>query len=284
MRRWFFSVLSLFLLSAVEAKAREVSYSGGEIPVYVTPGEPTQIVFPEEISGGFKRKHAALSLERRENSLIVFAHPEIPYEGEAVLVFLANDQSFALRILPADDDNPRDWYVRINDNRDSYQSNERHDQDPRMKVAGFPHPSTVPGLMRELVLRAEFGKRSSIEGYRRSNRYVGEVVLDDGTLEVKVDEIVLGSKYWGYILQVENRLQTGQKLNPATFRLDGTRAISAKRWELSARPTTAEQRIAEGHISKIYVVTEAHKRKRLRAEPHRGDDNDRPAVGAYQLS
>ena len=62
------------------------------------------------------------------------------------------------------------------------------------------------------------------------------------------------------ILNVENLLETGQRINPATFRLDGTRAVAAQRWELSPRPVTAEQKIAEGHRGKIYVVTKAHKR------------------------
>ena len=254
------AVMAIALVS-VDAFAREVQYSGKEVPVYVTPGEPTQITFPRDIKGGFKRKHSALALERQNNFLVVFAQPEIPYEGEALLVHLSDDRSFALRILPSDDDNPRDEFVKLQDTRDE---NIVYDpeklKDKRILQAGFAPPSTVPGLMREMILLAEFGKRTPIEGYRRSNRYTGETVLHDGTMEVKIDEIFMGSSYWGYVLNVENLLETGQKLNPATFRLDGTRAVAAQRWELSPRPATAEQKIANGHQGKIYVITRSHRR------------------------
>lgn len=253
-----FAAAALF---AGEALAREVQYSGNELPVYVTPGEPTQITFPDDIKGGFKRKHSALALERQNNFLVVFAQPEIPYEGEALLVHLADDRSYALRILPSDDENPRDEFVKVQDIRDDYTSDAVEEgMDARIRQLGFPSPATVPGLMREMILVAEFGRRQSPEGYRRSNRYTGETVLHDGTVEVKIDEIFMGSQYWGYVLNVENLLETGQKLNPATFRLDGTRAVTAQRWELSGRPITAEQKIANGHQGKVYVITRAHRR------------------------
>ena len=147
----------------------------------------------------------------------------------------------------------------MNDDRAIAQGTEVASGDVRLSQGGFPHPSTVPGLMRELVLRSEFGKLKKIMGYRISKRLAGEVVLHDGTMEVRIAEVVLGPKYWGYILKVENLLDSGQKLNPATFRLDGTRAIAAATWSLSPKPRTAEQKTAQGHISKVYVVTKAHR-------------------------
>ena len=252
--------LAAVAVCGVDAHAREVQYGGKEIPVYVTPGEPTQITFPTDIKGGFKRKHSALALERQNNFLVVFAQPEIPYEGEALLVHLKDDRSYALRILPSDDDNPRDEFIKLNDTRDEYIDTEGGGASTRVLQRGFPNPATVPGLMREMILIAEFGKRNPIEGYRRSNRYTGETVLHDGTVEVKIDEIFMGANYWGYVLSVENLLETGQRINPATFRLDGTRAVAAQRWELSPRPVTAEQKIAKGHHGKVYVITRAHKR------------------------
>jgi hypothetical protein len=112
-------------------------------------------------------------------------------------------------------------------------------------------------LVRELILVAEYGKQRNIPGYRRSNKYTGETVMHDGSIEAKIDEIFMGPDYWGYVLNVENLLDTTQKLNPASFRLDGTRAVSAQRWELSARPQTAEQRLAKKHVAKVYIVTRA---------------------------
>ena len=64
-----------------------------------------------------------------------------------------------------------------------------------------------------------------------------------------------GPNLRGYVLDVKNLLDTTQKINPASFRIDGTRAISANSWELAPRPLTAEQEIARKDAIKVYVVT-----------------------------
>lgn len=254
-------ILSLVLVSLGSlAHARDVNYSGNEIPVYVTPGEPTQITFPSKISGGFKRKHTSLALERQGNFLVVFAQPEIPYEGEALLVHLDDKRSYAVRILPADDDNGRDEFIKIKDLREDEGVEGNGTPDNKFPNAGYAPPTIVPGLMREMVLITEFGKRGGIQGYSRSNTYTGETVLHDGTIQAKIKEMFLGSNLWGYVIEVENLLDTSYKINPAAFRLDGTRAVMAERWELSARPETSEQLLANAHKAKVYIVTKALKR------------------------
>lgn len=252
------SVFTLLLMSDVQA--RDVEYSGSEIPVYVTPGEPTQITFPSKIAGGFKRKHTSLALERQGNFLVVFAQPEIPYEGEALLVHIDDRRSYALRILPSDDENRRDEFINIRDTRDDYFNDGDGVKDERFPVQGYAPPSIVPGLMREMILIAEFGKRGGIPGYSRSNTYSGETILHDGTIQAKIKEVFLGSSLWGYIIEVENLLDTTYKINPAAFRLDGTRAVLAERWELAARPQTAEQALSNGHKANLYIVTRSLKR------------------------
>ncbi len=242
------------------AFARDINYTGNELAVYVTPGEPTQVTFPSKISGGFKRKHTSLALERQGNFLVIFAQPEIPYEGEALLVHLDDKRSYALRILPADDENPRDEFVNINDLREGNGDESSGSPDNRFPNIGYAPPSVVPGLMREMVLVTEFGKKKGVRGYKRSNTYTGETILHDGTISAKIKEMFLGSNLWGYIIEVENLLDTTYKINPAAFRLDGTRAIMAERWELAAKPLTAEQELANAHKAKVYVVTKAYKR------------------------
>jgi hypothetical protein len=259
-------VLSIFVTGALalfistDAYARDVDYGGSEIPVYVTPGEPTQITFPSKIAGGFKRKHTSLALERQGNFLVVFAQPEIPYEGEALLVHIDDRRSYALRILPSDDDNRRDEFINIRDTRDDYFNDGDGVKDERFPVQGYAPPTIVPGLMREMILIAEFGKRGGIPGYSRSNTYTGETILHDGTIQAKVKEMFLGNALWGYIIEVENLLDTTYRINPAAFRLDGTRAVLAERWELAARPQTAEQAIANAHKANLYIVTKSLKR------------------------
>ena len=259
---FFAGALTAVLCAAQYAYARDVDYQGSEIAVYVTPGEPSQITFPGDIGGGFKKKHSSLALERKGNFLVVFAQPEIPYEGEALLVLLQDKRSYALRILPSDDDNKRDEFIVIRDTRENIEgpSGGPGSVDEFIQGRGYTSPALVPGLMRAMILSSEKGLRGGIEGYRRSNRYTGETILHDGTVEAKIKEIFMGTDFWGYVIEVENLLDTNYKLNPATFQLDGTRAVSAERWELAPRPVTAEQKLAGGHRGNIYIITAAQRR------------------------
>lgn len=248
-----------WFLVAIPAFAREVRYVGAEQTVYVNPGEPTQVLFPGKVVGGFKSKNSPVALERDGNFLVVFAQPDLTEEGAAILVILEDKRSFAVRVTPASDDHARDEVAKIIDDREDTDYEAGPGGPDFTPQAGYAPPTFPSGLVREMVLVAEFGKRKNIPGYRRSNRYTGETVLHDGAVEVKIDEIFMGSDYWGYVLSAENLLDTNQKLNPATFRLDGTRAVSAERWELAARPQTAEQKVSGAHKAKIYVVVKAGK-------------------------
>ncbi|MFN9956695.1 MAG: hypothetical protein ACK55I_26640, partial [bacterium] len=113
----------------------------------------------------------------------------------------------------------------------------------------YAPPSKVSGLMREMALVAEFGK-ATIAGYQMSEKFKGQTVVSDGAILAKIDKIFVGPNLWGYVLDTTNLLDHSQKLNPATFRIDGTRAVSAARWELSARPLNVEQQISGAHMSK----------------------------------
>ncbi|MCB0360687.1 MAG: hypothetical protein KDD44_13660, partial [Bdellovibrionales bacterium] len=188
--------------------------------------------------------------------LIVFAQPSLPPEGEALIVHLNDKRTYALRILPATDIDARDDFVTIIDDRPPEVEEVAPDQK-KEQPRDFAPPTVVSGLMREMILLAEFGKSKGIPGYRRSTRYAGETVLDDGTISARIKEIYMGPDLWGYVLDVENLLDTNQKINPATFRLDGARAVSAERWDLAPRPLTAEQKITNAHKANVYVITRA---------------------------
>lgn len=251
-----FSVLTFAVTGAVsDACAREVKYDGSEVNVYVKAGEPTQVSFPGTILGGFKKENSAIALEREGNFLILFAQQHLDIDGEVIIVHLEDNRSYSLRFIPEDDTNPRDSSIEIQDTRQPVDTGDDEEQ-PQNNFKQAP-TNRVAGFMREMVLTAEFGKRKGIPGYRRSNRFSGETLLHDGAIEAKIDEIFVGSNYWGYVISVENLLDTNQVINPATFQLDGTRAISASAWQLSPRPRTEEQEIANAHRAKIYVITRA---------------------------
>jgi hypothetical protein len=250
---------ALCLGLASDVFARDVDYLGKEETIYVTPGEPTQIAFPGQILGGYKRKRSSLSLERQDNYLILFGRPELPAEGEAIIVILDDRRSYALRVLPSSDSNGRDELITIKDDREiDPEVVAPNGQTPQAdQPVGYAPSNTVSGLMREMILMAEFGRQKPIAGYRRSNKYSGETILQDGALKATIDEMYLGSDLWGYVVTVENLVDSTQRINPASFRLDGTKAVVAERWELAARPLTAEQQVANEHTTKLYIITKS---------------------------
>ena len=252
-------LLSLTVVVAT-AQARDIEYKNQEVQVNVNPGEPTQIHFPGVVQGGFKKKRSSLSLDKRDQDLVIFASDSIGKTGEAILVRLDDGRSYSMRVTKASDESPRDATVRIVDKRDHSITSDDSEEEPEYVDKNYPKApaNSVAGLLREMVLVAEFGK-DKVQGYRVSDSYKGEQVLNDGTMQAKIDKIFIGSNYWGYVIDTQNMLDQTQKLNPATFRLDGTRAVSAQRWELAPQPLTAEQQVAAQHMSKVYVVTRARK-------------------------
>lgn len=249
--------LGLMLSVASTAYARDVEYSNQEVAVRVNPGEPTQIQFPGTIAGGFKRKNASLSLDKKNEDLIVFAQESIPDQGEAIIVRLEDGRSYSIRIQRASAEFPRDDFIKMNDSRDASLPTDEEEPAYREKKFEYAPATQVSGLVREMMLVTEFGK-NSISGYRSSERYKGQVVLDDGAVRGVVDKIFVGPNLWGYVVDAQNLLDQTQKINPATFRLDGTRAVSANNWELAPRPLNTEQQVAGKDKSKIYIVTRAH--------------------------
>ena len=246
--------LALALIST-NAFARDIDYQGAEVAVNVTPGEPTQIKFPGEIQGGFKKNLSSLHLDRKDSDLIVFASEGINAEGEAIIVRLKDGRSYSVRMRLADSLHPRDDVVKIDDKNISF-VDEEEEKAYKDRKFDYAPPTTVSGLMREMVLFSEFGKKS-IPGYRVSDRYRGETVMSDGAMKATVDVIFIGTNLWGYVIDAENQIDQTVKVNPATFRLDGTRAVSAKQWELAPRPINVEQQIASKDKTKIYVITRA---------------------------
>jgi hypothetical protein len=251
-------LLVLLALLASSAFARDVTYEEGEIEIRVNPGEPTQLQFPGPVAGGFRKSASVLNVSPKDNDLVIFSGENLSAAGESIIVRLQDGRSYAVRVLRATPDAPRDPLVSILDARAAPNTGEEEDpiyRDPNFEYAP---PSQVAGLMREMILHAEFGKKN-IPGYRISEAYKGQPVLNDGTVMATVDKILIGPNLWGYVLDTANMLDTPQLLNHASFRLDGTRAIVFEKAELAAKPLTVEQQISQGDKSKVYIVVKARK-------------------------
>ena len=234
--------------------ARDVEYKDSEISIFVKPGEPTQVQFPGDLSGGFKKKGSSLSIDQKDTDLIVYATDRLPGDGEAIIVRLKDGRSYSLRVKRAGEGKDRDDVVRVEDGSRSILSEEEDGPRQNAPVLSKAPPTHIAGLMREMVLVSEFGK-ATIPGYRETTRYHGQTVLSDGTVEAKIDRIFIGPNLWGYVLDAKNMMDQSQRLNPASFRLDGTRAIMAQNWELAPRPLNIEEQVSGKHDSKVYIVT-----------------------------
>lgn len=252
------SLLAFFSITG-EAFSRDVMYKDSEVDVFVTPGEPTQIQFPSKVLGGFKKKLSAISLDKKGNDLVIFSTEKISDSGESMIVRLDDGRSYTIRVRKSNGMDNKDTLIRIIDKSQSIitSSGEELDNDANKGMtSGFAPATKVSGLMREMVLASEFGK-GAINGYRATDKYRGETVINDGSIHATIDTIFIGTNLWGYVLDVKNLLDVSQKLNPATFRLDGTRAVSFEKWELSPQPLNIEEQIAKGHKTKVYIVTKA---------------------------
>lgn len=248
---------TVLLGTSTPAFAREVQYQSGdpEIDVFVNVGEPTEIVFEGGvIKDGFKNSNAAVAIENKGNALIVFGKSNLGNEGAAILVRLEDGRSYPIRIMKSSQDNPRDATILIEDGKGAFGPEEEAQPPYKERNYDYAPASKVSGLMREMVLVSEFGKKA-IPGYTESTRYKGQTVVSDGAVLAKIERIFIGANLWGYVLDTTNLLDQSQKLNPATFRIDGTRAISASSWELAARPLNIEEQIANKHNAKVYIVT-----------------------------
>ncbi|MBX7139293.1 MAG: type-F conjugative transfer system secretin TraK [Oligoflexia bacterium] len=244
-------------VGATAALARDLEYAGSEVEVRVLPGEPTQMQFPGTISGGYKKKLSAISIDRKGSDLVIFANEGISEAGESLIVRLEDGRSYSIRTKRASQEHPRDDIIKLNDQHGAMiaasDEEEPHTRDRQFQYAP---PNQVSGLMREMMLMAEFGK-TAVPGYRVSENYKGETVLNDGTMIAKIDKILIGPNLWGYVIETQNMLDQTQRLNPASFRIDGTRAVAAERWELAPRPLNVEEQISGKDKAKIYVVTRA---------------------------
>ena len=247
------------VVGALNAYARNVEYSSGqgELEVWVNVGEPTELIFEGgKIKDGFRNSNSGIAIDKKDSSLIVFGKETMRDTGEAILVRLEDGRSYPVRIRRASPENPRDAQVVISDAKGIMGGEEEEPAPFKDRSYEYAPPSKVSGLMREMVLVAEFGKKT-IPGYTLSERHKGETVVSDGAVLAKIDKIFIGPNLWGYVLDTTNLLDQSQKLNAASFRIDGTRAISASNWELAARPLNVEEQIAAKHNAKVYIVTRA---------------------------
>lgn len=262
MARYAYNLLAALALAvlpcSMPAFARDVQYQQGEgeIEIYVNIGEPTEIMFEGgQIKDGFHNSNAPIAIQNKGSALILFGKQNMTPEGAALIVRLNDGRSYPIRVRVASAENPRDAQILIEDGKGAFGAEEEQPPEGYTERSyEYAPASKVSGLMREMVLVAEFGKKG-IPGYTISDKYKGQAVVSDGSILAKIDRMFIGPNLWGYVLDTTNLLDQSQKIQPATFRIDGTRAVSASSWELAARPLNVEEQISNKHNAKVYIVT-----------------------------
>ncbi|MCS6893076.1 MAG: type-F conjugative transfer system secretin TraK [Deltaproteobacteria bacterium] len=242
----------LLVCFATLLSSRELEYSSGDLEVFVMPGEATQIQFPDNVAGGYKKQGSVISVDKAGTDLIIFAQDKLPADGEVVLVRLQDGRSYSVRVKQAPDAASRDATVVVRDSRPKLTVQD-DDELPKYRDRQFLYPNQyqIAGLMRELVLVTEFGK-AGIPGYRISESGAGQVVVNDGRVQAKLLKMYLGPQLWGYVLEAENKSNEHVKIDPALFKVNGTRAVSMNKWELA--PASAA---GEDSRALVYVITKA---------------------------
>src|SRR5262245_36325446 len=114
-----FTLLSILAVFPAASYARDVEYADEEVSVRVTPGEPTQIRFPGLVAGGYMKSYSAISLEKKDSDLIIFANEKIDESGEAIVVRLKDGRSYSVRLQKASAEHPRDDVIKLRDKRGS---------------------------------------------------------------------------------------------------------------------------------------------------------------------
>src|SRR5436190_13252550 len=130
--------IGLILLAPALSFARDLDYNDEEIAIRITAGEPTQVRFPGIVAGGYKKNFSAISLEKKDSDLIVFANDKIDESGEAIVVRLQDGRSYSVRFQKATPENPRDDVVKVRDKRGSVISSSDEDE-PAYKEKKFDY-------------------------------------------------------------------------------------------------------------------------------------------------
>lgn len=218
--------------TAVLPKSRV--WMSDETHVFVSPGEPTQVIFPAIVKEVFKQKRSTLLLDKQKNNLTVYTTPEKPSSwGERILVHLDDGRSYEIRVFAATLEHPRNASVNIADEQ-------------------FPQP--VDGLMNAMIRVAELNMRRGIRGYRDSRGYAGQIILKDDAIQAKIHKLFQGKSLSGYIIEVENLTTVPQHLDIERFRLDRTRAIQLQKEILAPRTESSDKKASKGFV---YIVVGA---------------------------
>jgi len=100
-------------------RERTVEYAGKQVDIFLFPGKPTKVIMPTRVMGSFKRKRSLHYYVDKENNntLIYYALPTLPIEGEAGLYHCDNRLAYAINARRVQHENERDVIVYIVDGR-----------------------------------------------------------------------------------------------------------------------------------------------------------------------
>ena len=166
--------------------------------------------------------NSSLAVERSGEFLVVFAQPELPLEGEVLLVQLTGQRSYAMRILPETKDHPHDECVTVADKPDlakskfmkgdcrhiSYCEDGRHSARRCKEAEVFVRPSKATQLHFPGKIIGGFKRKKPIIYLYPKETTEVSVTLDfDGVIEASHPALSLPEKRWKVIAHPDGRIR-----------------------------------------------------------------------------
>lgn len=233
---WLAGVLVVLLsTAAAPAWARVVEDTGQEIAIRVARGHTTEVVFSEGIHQVVTSLGKdALSLETAGGRL--YLSPLVDEVQGTVFVVLESERSIPLALVPATAAGPQDVSVRV--------------LSPAREAGAAPAPPdalTPLGLLRRMVLRQEIpGVQVAAGGARE--------VYNDQAVRLTLAEVWRASQLEGDVLVAENLRTIWIQLPIERIHFPGLLAIHAEAEVLAPHPTTAEERLAQRHRTRLFLI------------------------------
>lgn len=224
---------NILIILTFNVHARVIEFDGQQIIVRVTQGRTTQVELPEAVANiitGIDQNK--LSLEHSKNR--IFIHPIIFIEGD-IFVITENNHSYPFSLVIGEESN-RDVTVVVNHAAMKAQE----------KLKTFRHEPSV--LLRAMMMGKE------LEGIDIVAHH-SEIIYNDGSIIIRLEKTFMTpSNLRGYVMIIENISDLDLNIPLQKIYFDGLIAIAAEREFLSRKPITPDEKMANNHISKLYMI------------------------------
>jgi len=253
------ALLSLSASADCERRTRTISYAGDPEKVFISPGQFTEVIFPEELAAVLPERPEGLSFH--ENAFpdrLFFTTEDKAYVGNVILQG-ASGQSYHLQLLARQ--GCADTTVTVERAGDSKTAKKAKKQG--LGDAG-PQDRPEVRLLRAMVTD------QSLRGFdrREADGELGSrMVYEQGPVALFLHEIYEGRRYTGFILLAVNRGRTPYRVALEALDFQSRRIREAfgrvrkitmepNDFRLDPAPEFASDAMEASHQGIVYIVSE----------------------------